>query len=372
MALLRHRVLLIFLFLLFTSFCVLFLPNRQNVNFHSLVQETHQKLSDVIQSTDLKASGPLLSANPTHLTLLGLLPDDPPPVSASSTAVGTALVTAVEAGQADLALGWLRSAQHWLQTDDIHLVLWDLGLGKYERQMIMKQCNNSYPPCTVKQFEWGLWPGHVRDSKLHCHRPIILQTTLRDRGSVIWLDIDHRLTTDDLSTWLTQAQLSGVLSWPEISPGAAGQPGHVTHVATTALTHPKMFGFFNKRKYEDYAFQHMVGVSSLIIINNKNIQENLMLPWLQCVLTEACINPIGAQDTGCRFDKKPQFRYSGCHRYDVSAFNIVLGEIFNFQESMYVGESQFFRKVDQDAKKETGSGNSTTTISSEQMSGLEM
>ena len=56
MALLRHRVLLIFLFLLFTSFCVLFLPNRQNVNFHSLVQETHQKLSDVIQSTDLKVT----------------------------------------------------------------------------------------------------------------------------------------------------------------------------------------------------------------------------------------------------------------------------------------------------------------------------
>ena len=48
---------------------------------------------------------------------------------------------------------------------------------------------------------------------------------------------------------------------------------------------------------------------------------------------QACVNPIGAQDSGCRFDKKPQFRYSGCHRYDVSAFNIVLGELFSFQVS---------------------------------------
>ena len=103
----------------------------------------------------------------------------------------------------------------------------------------------------------------------------------------------------------TQAQLSGVLSWPEISPGAAGQPGHVTHVATTALTHPKMFGFFNKRKYEDYAFQHMVGVSSLIIINNKNIQENLMLPWLQCVLTEVTLfNANNMEKLGCKINTK--------------------------------------------------------------------
>ena len=39
---------------------------------------------------------------------------------------------------------------------------------------------------------------------------------------------------------------------------------------------------------------------------------------------------------GCRFDKKPAFRYSGCHAYDVSALNIVLGKMFNFDESKYI------------------------------------
>ena len=30
-------------------------------------------------------------------------------------------------------------------------------------------------------------------------------------------------------------------------------------------------------------------------------------------------------------------------RYDVSAFNIVLGQMFSFQESQYLGEREFFR-----------------------------
>lgn len=43
----------------------------------------------------------------------------------------------------------------------------------------------------------------------------------------------------------------------------------------------------------------------------------------------------GAQSGGCRYNKKPLYRYSGCHAYDVSAFNIVLGLTWNFDETKY-------------------------------------
>lgn len=43
----------------------------------------------------------------------------------------------------------------------------------------------------------------------------------------------------------------------------------------------------------------------------------------------------GAQSGGCRFDKKPYYRYSGCHSYDVSALNIVLGLHFKFDADQY-------------------------------------
>jgi hypothetical protein len=43
----------------------------------------------------------------------------------------------------------------------------------------------------------------------------------------------------------------------------------------------------------------------------------------------------GAQAGGCKFNKKPLYRYSGCHGFDVSAFNIVLGVHFDFDEMKY-------------------------------------
>lgn len=58
----------------------------------------------------------------------------------------------------------------------------------------------------------------------------------------------------------------------------------------------------------------------------------------------------GAQSGGCRFNKKPQYRYSGCHRYDGSALNIALGLKFGFDEGQYTykGREKFFRKVGPD------------------------
>ena len=53
-----------------------------------------------------------------------------------------------------------------------------------------------------------------------------------------------------------------------------------------------------------------------------------MLPWIKCTLTKDCISPFGSQSGGCRFDKKPLYRYSGCHAYDSSALNVALGVAF--------------------------------------------
>jgi len=374
----RQRAFLLFLTcLVFTSLAVLLLPSRRGASFNKIVKETQEKISHLSDNLISDETSPdLLAPNPIYLTTLGLSGPGWPqlyPLGSwlvADRASQPSLVSAVEPGQAELGLGFIRSANHFLP--DTSLLLYDLGLARYEKELLQRNCNTSL--CSLLQFDYTQWPGHVRDLKLHAYRPIIIQMTLRDIGSLVWLDIDYRLTESNLVPWLDQAATSGVVAWEHESALAipvASQGPIRAAIATTALTHPKMFEFFDSSKYEDYAFQHMSSSSSLVLLYTQAVHTQLMLPWLKCILTESCINPIGAQDTGCRFDKKPQYRYSGCHRYDMSALNIVLGDMFRFQEGKYMGSKTFFRKVNQDPSSEKSVTASNYSVTKD-LSSLEM
>ena len=60
-----------------------------------------------------------------------------------------------------------------------------------------------------------------------------------------------------------------------------------------------------------------------------------MLPWVKCALKEDCIAPRGSKFYGCDFSRKPTFLYSGCHRYEMSAFSNITAIMFNFEQSIY-------------------------------------
>jgi len=346
----RQRAAVLFLAcVLITSVFILLLPSRRRTSLNAIVRETQEKIGRLIPQQDLAPPEQELAPDPSLLTLLGL--SGPlVPVKASQPC----LVTGVEPGQAELGLGWVRSARHFLP--DTTVQLYDLGLSKYERELLVSHCNSS--TCNLHTFEFTIWPNHVRELRLHAYRPVIIQMILRDFGSVVWLDVDLRLTDHDLSPWLEQARTAGVVVWQHEEEQAGG-------TATTSLTHPRMFEYFPGTNYEDFAFQHMASCSAMVLVHTARVHSELMLPWLKCVLTEACINPIGAQDSGCRFDKKPQYRYSGCHRYDMSAANIVLGKMFGFQESSYMRtlgpwDKTLFRKVNQDPSTESAGNLSLT------------
>lgn len=167
------------------------------------------------------------------------------------------------------------------------------------------------------------------------------------------MDSNVRLNSSDISNYLLPKY--GLLTWP-------------TKHATSSLTHPKMYEYFHASA-ESFFFLPLVRASYLVIRNTEEIRKNVMLPWVQCALTRDCICPIGeclqsslrdenlncltffipgAQSAGCRFNKKPQYRYSGCHAYDTSALNIVLGRYFNFDDTRYIYQSEktFFHKLE--------------------------
>lgn len=163
-----------------------------------------------------------------------------------------------------------------------------------------------------------------------------MQEVLNEAGAVFMLDVQYVFTTSEIRNILNQAEKQGLSSW-------------TTNLPTSALTHPRMFDYFNT-KQEKFFFHRMIQPNLIVIYNINSVHFGVMFPWVKCALIPNCIAPIGAQNSGCRFDKKPLYRYTGCHRYDASALNVILGLMFDFSSSHYAAreEDKFFHHVDID------------------------
>ncbi len=59
--------------------------------------------------------------------------------------------------------------QHWKKPVSFYLqvVFYD----RYEKEMVSQVCNSSL--CTLVQFQFSLWPDHVRDLKLQAYRYLV-------------------------------------------------------------------------------------------------------------------------------------------------------------------------------------------------------
>lgn len=215
----------------------------------------------------------------------------------------------------------------------INMLVYDLGLSASDQIHLGKHCNASWN-CEIVLFSFEKYPSHVKYLNLKSYRPICIQETLKRFGAVVWVDDGLYFTSPNLTNVIYQAKESGIQGWPIKDP-------------TSAFTHPKTFEFFDTNQ-ESYYFQHAIESSHLVLYNSQRLATELMLPWVKCALVEMCVSPPGAQDSGCNYFRKPLFRYTGCHRYDMSALNIILGKMFQFNESQYVCNDQLFGSLLED------------------------
>jgi hypothetical protein len=207
------------------------------------------------------------------------------------------------------------------------VVMYDLGLSTSEQVLLTKYCNSSWS-CEITQFRFDKYPSHVKYLNIQSYRPLCIQEMLNKHGAVIWVDDGYYFVDGNLSLTLTRAKESGIQGWTIKDP-------------TSSFTHLTMFKFFNMDQ-GSYFFQHSVESSHLAIYNTEKIAKDVMLPWVKCALLEQCISPPGAQNSGCNYFRRPLYKYTGCHRYDMSALNIILGQAFKFDEEPYTCKEKLF------------------------------
>jgi hypothetical protein len=201
------------------------------------------------------------------------------------------------------------------------MLIYDLDLSSSEQLRVKKLCNSS---CTLKPFKGDKYPRHLVNPKMKAYKPILIQEVLNEYGAVVWIETPNVFTSNKLDTFLSHARSSGVLTW------SLKQP-------VSQITHPSMFKYFDSQA-QDFFFVHTLDTSQLVLYNTRLVHERLMLPWVKCALKEECIAPPGSKYYGCDFDRRPLFHYSGCHRYEMSAFSIITPLLFKFENERYTVE----------------------------------
>ncbi|KAK9881682.1 hypothetical protein WA026_017198 [Henosepilachna vigintioctopunctata] len=308
------------------SFVLIAFGQNKPEAIQNIVSTTHQQFRN-FQDNLRDAESKTLVADEKYLTYLGFkkIPRLYPNDIWRNTSLPV-IVTTVREGQESQVYGLISNIFKIFPNNT--LLVYDLGLSSYTLKFLLNYCNNSR--CQIQSFMFSNFPSHVTKEDTHAYRPLIIQDALQAAGAVFYIESNYRFskhTSSDkvfaLFEKLTKEPYQGVISWMMKSKNPV-----------SSLTHKKMFEYFHTDA-ENFQFLPVVSADILMIVNTEFIHKEIMLPWVQCALTQDCLNPIGAQSGGCRFDKKPLYRYSGCHNYDVSALNIVLGVKSKFDYKTY-------------------------------------
>ncbi|XP_071109069.1 uncharacterized protein [Haliotis cracherodii] len=317
----------------------LWLFNYPTTSFRVIVTKTHKQINNIknLPSNMQKKSTQELSVDPVYLNALGFS-DDTVLIGHRGSGQKSlpVIATSVEPGRMEKTVYFINSVRKYMETR--HLVLVDLGVSKTEKAMLRRNCNSTWN-CRINVLNYEKYPSHVQYLDIKSYRPICIQELLTEYGAVMWVDTSLYFTNSKINESLALAQASGIAAWTIQDP-------------TSSLTHPKMFQFF-KTKPDEFYFHRAVESSHLVIYNTETIHRELMLPWVKCALLEECISPTGAQNVGCNYLRKPLFKYSGCHHYDMSALNVILGLLFDFEVSKYSSSEKIFGTVSKDGMNYT-------------------
>uniref|UniRef100_A0A1I8G8V7 Nucleotid_trans domain-containing protein n=1 Tax=Macrostomum lignano TaxID=282301 RepID=A0A1I8G8V7_9PLAT len=359
----RFRRPLLLLMLILITNLTLYLLFRPFPQLESFVQDTNKRIHtgvSAIRGGINAAAGSAvggsrsavgdLDADETYLEYLGLLgrfESHPAAASASSSkqqqkqegsfklakdagSLGFIVASSVSTSDYVYAFDLLDSVRANL--NDTLLVLMDTGLHMSDLNKLKKRCNVT-TRCRIEAFDFDKFPSHVQSTGTNAFKPLAIQMLLKDYGGVIWSDLRRTpyyfvVDAEEIAPTLTAARRVGIQAWT-IPPPAS------------ALTHPQTFAYLNADP-RDFYFLHMVASAHLVLYYTEFLHTRVMLPWVKCALNSDCWQPLGAHQSGCDFNRPPYFKYSGCHFYDMSALNVVLGLAFQFNVTAYECRQKVF------------------------------
>jgi hypothetical protein len=158
------------------------------------------------------------------------------------------------------------------------------------------------------------------------------QLALNEYGAVLWLESSTRFKTGDLSQAIKEAKETGIKIF-----------GIKHAYSTYSVTHPGMLKYLttNMRRLK---VSGQTQTAPMIIYHTKEIEQKFMKWMVLCGLERFCLAPLLARRrcNGLKTNRaSSNARYLNCHRFDQSAMNILLKNMFNYDTSKFISKHRF-------------------------------
>nr|KAG5708277.1 hypothetical protein BaRGS_021211 [Batillaria attramentaria] len=202
---------------------------------------------------------------------------------------------------------------------DSSIGVFDLGLSREHREQLETFCKVVVLPVYMK-----FWPKHMTNLKLTLWRPILWQIGLVHFGHIVYVEPDRFLMTKTMKQYIEHSRRWGMTV-----------VGKKLQYSPYVVTNPEMYFFLqvDTRKLQRV---EMFDISMVVLHNSQPVRHFLMRHLVACTLEEYCIAPPGSQ-LACDQRLYPgSKKYANCHRYDLSAINILMYKWADFNADQFL------------------------------------
>ncbi|XP_071108555.1 uncharacterized protein [Haliotis cracherodii] len=184
---------------------------------------------------------------------------------------------------------------------------YDMGLNRSQVKLLEK-----YGRAVIKRYPFDLLPDRFSYLKCYTWKPIVMQAHFDNAEYTVWLDASSRFDKGNPREMFNLLKETGVLMSPWPYPFAQHCSKH-------------MFSYFNTEPCHFSVYHE--SESGFIMLHNQPFTRRLIMdPWVACAVDPNCMCHPGAKQLyWCSFRTR---KYGKCHRYDQSAINLILLQMF--------------------------------------------
>ena len=199
------------------------------------------------------------------------------------------------------------------------ILYYDWGLAEWQIKRIKTMCNVELRDFNISQF--NIPNLNETRVKYQILKPLLIATVLREFPALIYMDSSVRFLNGSLTHIQNVAMQNGGIVM------LTGSPDSIYSITD--------YGMYKYLPSDIEALKtvHCLQSGALLVYNTEVVFRNVLWWWYMCALEMPCVAPV--DNLECIEVSDRMLDHRGCHRYDQSALNILVANLYEFKMLTY-------------------------------------